>query len=477
MVVVEDCAAPFADLRAELLERLGPKALVDSKESLAPHLIERRGLFRGAAPYMVQPASTAEAAATVAACAKRGIAIVPQGGNTGLVGGGVPVADHPAILLNLARMNRIRSLDPLDGSMTAEAGCILQSLQEAAADVDRLFPLSLGAEGSCQLGGNISTNAGGIHVIRYGNARQLVLGLEVVLPDGRVWNGLRALRKDNRGYDLKQLFVGAEGTLGVITAAVVKLFPRPETTATALVALPSVESALAVLARCRDRSGDAVSACELMPRFGIEIASRHVAGCRDPFGTPHPWYLLVELSGGRAFDLQHLLEEVLAEAHGADLLVDAVVAQNEAQTAELWRLREGLVEAQKHEGGSIKHDISVPVSTVPAFLDRATAAVEARLPGVRPLPFGHLGDGNIHFNLSQPPEMATGEFLARWSEINRMVHDIVVDFGGSYSAEHGIGRLKVGENARFKHPVELSAMHRIKAALDPKGLMNPGVIL
>jgi FAD/FMN-containing dehydrogenase len=351
-------------------------------------------------------------------------------------------------------------------------------VQAAAEAADRLFPLSLGAEGSCQIGGNLSTNAGGIQVLRYGNARELVLGLEVVLPDGRVWDGLRALRKDNTGYDLKQLFIGAEGTLGVITAAVLRLYPRPKETATAFVAVPDVEAAVALLGRVRAGSGEAVTSFELIPRLGLDFALRHVADIQDPLAARHDWYLLIELSAGTGGGgLGAALEGVLAQAYDEGLVRDAALAASQAQAQAFWRIREGLVEAQKFEGGSIKHDVSVPISAIAEFIERACEAVAARVPGIRPLPFGHIGDGNIHLNLSQPEGADADAFLARWDEVREVVYDIVADLDGSISAEHGIGRLNLASNLRTKSAVEIDLMRKVKAALDPANLMNPGKVV
>jgi D-lactate dehydrogenase (cytochrome) len=461
-----------------IAKAVGSKGLVIDPGEMAPHLEELRGRYRGAALALVKPASTTEVAAVVSIAATAQVPVVPQGGNTGLVGGQVPPEDGRALLVNLTRMNRIRDLDPVDNTITVEAGCLLASVQAAAAEADRLFPLSLAAEGSCQIGGNLSTNAGGIHVLRYGNMRDLVLGLEVVLADGRVWDGLRRLRKDNTGYDLKQLFIGAEGTLGIITAAVLRLYPAPAQKATAFIGLADVEHAMAILERARAVAGDQLDCVELMPRLGLEFTLRHIPDTSDPLGDPHPWYLLLELASGRAGDhLAETLEALLAEAFDDGLIADAALAASAAQAAAFWRLREGMSEAQKPEGGSIKHDISVPVSRIPAFLARAIPLVEDMIPGVRPVPFGHLGDGNLHFNLSQPEDGDREVFLDRWEEINRAVHELVVEMGGSISAEHGIGRMKVEELKHFKSAVELELMARVKAALDPDNLMNPGKVL
>ncbi len=465
-------------LKQRLVEALGNKAVLSETEAMAPFLAEQRGRYQGVAPFVVRPASTAEVATAVRLCAEAGVPVVPQGGNTGLVAGGIPFAEDGAVLLSLGRLNRIREVNATDYSITVEAGCILQQVQEAAERADRLFPLSLGAEGSCQIGGNLSTNAGGVHVLRYGNARDLVLGLEVVLPDGRIWDGLRALRKDNTGYALKHLFVGAEGTLGIITAACLKLFPRPAETAVAFVAVRDPAAAVELLGRSRAATGDRVNAFELIPRIGLDFALKHVAGIEDPLQEPSAWYVLVELASGRADGtLRENLEDFLATAVEDGLVSDAALAANQRQAQAFWAIREGMVEAQKFEGGSIKHDVSVAVSKVPDFIARATALVEEMVPGIRPVSFGHVGDGNVHFNLSQPVDADREAFLARWEEVNEAVHELVVEMGGSISAEHGIGRLKLAENARFKSAVELDLMRAVKQALDPRGLMNPGKVI
>ena len=459
---------------ARIREAVGAAGWIDEAAPMAPYLAEPRGLYRGSAAAVVRPAATAEVAAVVAACAEAGIAVVPQGGNTGLVGGGVP-ADG-AIVLSLERMRAVRALDPVNFTVTVEAGCVLAEVQAAAAAADRLFPLSLGAEGSCRIGGNLSTNAGGVNVLRYGTARDLVLGLEVVLADGSVWDGLRGLRKDNTGYDLKQLFIGAEGTLGVLTAAVLKLFPRPRGLETGLAAVADPGAAVALFTRVREATGDRLTACELIPRIGLAIACRHVPGVRDPLAAPHPWYVLLEVSRF-ADDAPDALARALAPALEDGLVGDATIAASAEQARGLWRIREGLVEAQRHEGGSIKHDVALPLSNVAAFLAVAEAEVAAAIPGVRVVAFGHLGDGNIHFNLSQPPGADRAAFLARWGEIARLVHDRAVAMGGSFSAEHGIGLLKRADLVRYRSAVEISLMRRIKAALDPAGLMNPGKVV
>jgi len=462
-----------------LLDRLsdivGAAHVLTQPADIEAYMVEERGLYRGQAQAVIRPADTAQTAAVIALCAEAKVTVVPQGGNTGLCGGGV--AEAGAVVISTERLNRIRAIDPINFTLIAEAGCVLATLQQAADEIGCLFPLSLVAEGSCRIGGNLSTNAGGVAVLRYGNARDLTLGLEVVLADGRVWNGLRLLRKDNTGYDLKHLFIGAEGTLGIITAASLKLFPKPQEMATALIALPDPTAGLAILAAARRASGDAVTACELAPRIGLELGLAHVAGLRDPFVQPYPWYLLLELSSSRPGGLSESLESVLAEALDHGHALDAVLAQSGDQRKALWRIREGVPEAQKKEGGSIKHDVAVPVSRVPEMIERCTQAVEMALPGVRVVAFGHLGDGNIHFNLTQPIGADKAAFLARWEEMNRIVHDIVADMNGSVSAEHGIGRLKIAEMARYKSDVELDLMHRVKRAFDPAALMNPGKVL
>ncbi len=467
---------------AEALERIkaivGPKGVIADAAGMAPFLEEERRLYHGAARLVLRPASTEEVAGVVRLCAAARIPIVPQGGNTGLVGAAVPPEDGGAVVLSLGRMNRVRAIDPVDFTITVEAGCVLADVQRAAEAADRLFPLSLGAEGSCQIGGNLSTNAGGIAVLRYGTMRDLTLGLEVVLPDGQVWDGLRALRKDNTGYDLKHLFIGGEGTLGIITAATLKLFPRPREVETAFLGLARVEDAMALFARARKASGDQLTAFELIPRLGLEMAMRHTPGVSDPLAAPARWYTLLEVSSSQTEGgLRSALEALLTEAMAAGLVEDGVIAASGEQQNALWRIREGMVEGQKHEGGSIKHDVSVPVSKVAEFILQASAAVEAKLPGIRPLAFGHVGDGNIHFNLSQPKGADTRVFLARWAEFNHLVHDLVQRFGGSISAEHGIGRLKRDELPRYKSAIELELMRRVKRALDPEGLMNPGKVL
>jgi len=466
----------------DVLERIkaivGPKGWSDDATALAPQLIDWRRRYRGRTPLLVRPASTPEVAEVVRLCAEASVPIVPQGGNTSLCGGSIPSETGDEILLSLSRMNRVRAIDAANYAITVEAGCILAQVQEAASQADRLFPLSLAAEGSCQIGGNLSTNAGGITVLRYGNARELVLGLEVVLPDGQVWDGLRGLRKDNTGYDLKQLYLGAEGTLGVITAAVLKLFPKPRERVTAFAAVTDLPAAVELLSRCRAASGDAVTSFELLPRVGIDLGRKYVPGVVEPLHERRDYYVLIELTS--AIDdsgLRDALEKALERALEDGLIADATVAESAERSRRLWFVRESIVELQKFAGASIKHDISVAVSRVPAFMTRAIAAVTSALPGIRPVPFGHIGDGNIHFNLYQPETMRADEFLARQPELSRIVHDIVAELDGSISAEHGIGRLRRDDLQRYKPAIELELMRRIKRALDPDNIMNPGKVI
>jgi FAD/FMN-containing dehydrogenase len=426
---------------------------------------------------VVRPASTAEVAAVVRICAEALLPIVPQGGNTGLVGGGVPPQDGHNIVLSLGRMNRIRAIDPVNFTMTVEAGCILAHLHDAAAQVDRLFPLSLGAEGSCQIGGNLSTNAGGIAVLRYGNTRELTLGVEVVLPDAQVWDGLRGLRKDNTGYDLKQLFIGGEGTLGVITAATVKLFPKPRETETAFLALTRIENVMELFSHARAATADQLTAFELIPRAGLDLALAHTPGTTDPLTTAFPWYVLLEMSSSQTESgLRGLLERLLASAIEEGLVADGVIAESGAQAKGLWHIREAIVEAQLYSG-SIKHEVSVPVSRVAEFVIRAGATVSERLRGIRPIAFGHVGDGNIHFNLTQPEGADRAAYLGRWQEFNDIVHGVVRELRGSISAEHGVGMMKREEITHYKSPVEIELMHRVKHALGPANIMNPGKLV
>jgi FAD/FMN-containing dehydrogenase len=454
---------------------VGEKYALTDTVAQEPFLVEHRGLWRGHSPLVLRPGTVAEVAAILALASEAGVPVVPQGGNTGLVGGGIP--HHGEILLSLTRLNRIREIDPASNTMTCEAGVVLATAQQAAAEAGRLFPLSLGAEGSCTIGGNLSTNAGGTAVLAYGNARELALGLEVVLADGRIWNGLGKLKKDNTGYDLRNLFIGAEGTLGVITAAVLKLFPRPRAVETAFVGLTSPRDALALLTLAGERAGGMITSFELMARIAVEFAVRHGPGCRDPLASAHPWYVLIELSSQAAEGLHAVMEDLLSEAFARVLVSDAAIATSLDQAKAFWRLREIVSEAQKPEGGSIKHDVSVPVAAVPDFIAAASDAVTALIPGCRPVPFGHLGDGNIHFNVSQPIGADAGAFLARWAEVNATVHGIVAQMHGSISAEHGIGLLKRDLLPGVKDPIALDLMRSFKRLLDPNNILNPGKVL
>jgi FAD/FMN-containing dehydrogenase len=464
-----------ADLLDALIGRLGAEHVLTAQADMEGYLTEARGLYRGAALAVLRPRDTEEVAFAIRACAAAGVSIVPQGGNTGLVGGGVP---HGGVVLSLSRLDRIREVDPVNATITVEAGCILKDVQDAADAADSLFPLSLASEGSCRIGGNLATNAGGTAVLRYGNMRELVLGLEVVLADGRVWNGLKGLRKDNTGYDLKDLFVGSEGTLGIITAAVLKLFPKPRERVTAFVGCDSPEAALRLFARMRKAAADQLTAFEYIPRFGLEIVLKHVPGAVRPLAGDHAAYALIELSALQAdAELQAHIETVLADAIEAGLVEDATIGASEAQNQALWSLRERLSEVQGYEGGSIKHDVAVPVSRVAEFITQATRACEAAMPGIRVCAFGHFGDGNIHFNLSQPVGMEKRAFLGEWERFNRIVHDLVDRMGGSIAAEHGIGLIKRDELVRYKDPVAIDLMRALKRTLDPMNILNPGKVV
>jgi FAD/FMN-containing dehydrogenase len=464
---------------AETIERLkqavGPDGSSDDASELKPHLTEWRGKYRGCTPLMLKPRTTAEIAAILSICNETRTPVVPQGGNTGLVGAQVPF--NSEILLYLGRMNGIRNIDVDDMTAIAEAGVVLGEFQRAISDSGAYFPLSLAAEGSATLGGNLSTNAGGTNVLRYGSARQLVLGIEVVLADGRVLDLLRVLRKDNTGYDLKQLFIGAEGTLGVITAAALKLFPKPVNRETAFVAVRDANAAVELLRLLQNETGGLISAFELLPRIGLELVLAHIPHTRDPLATPSPWYVLVEAESASAIPLRAIVEHAFSAALHSGLVTDATLASSENQRDALWRLRESLSEAQKLDGASIKHDISIPVHAISAFLAQGTAAVQALIPQVRPVSFGHIGDGNIHFNFSAPKGGSDAQFLSRWEEVSRVVHDIAHGFGGSISAEHGIGVMKRDEIVRYKGAAELDVMRALKRTLDPNNILNPGKVL
>ena len=477
-MTVSSIRAPRAvispDIIARLTQIVGANNAITDPAEQEGYLVEERGLYHGHTPLVLRPGSVAEVAAILRLANETKTPIVPQGGNTGLVGGQVPHGGE--VLLSLKRLDRIREVDATSNAMTCEAGVVLAKAQAAAADVDRLFPLSLGAEGSCTIGGNLSTNAGGTSALAYGVARDLVLGLEVVLADGQIWHGLNKLKKDNTGYDLKHLFMGAEGTLGVITAAVLKLFPRPRAVETAFIGLPSPRAAIALLNLVQERTGGAATSFELIKSLGLELALRHGRGVRDPLPSKHPWYVLLQLSSQSA-GLRAVMEGVLAAAAERGLIEDATIAESLDQAKAFWHIREILPEVQKPEGGSVKHDISVPIALVPQFLEQADAAVEKLIPGVRPVPFGHIGDGNIHYNVSQPVGADKEAFLARWYEVNAVVDDVVAKLGGSISAEHGIGVMKRDLLPGVKDPVALNLMRTFKRTLDPNNILNPGKVV
>jgi FAD/FMN-containing dehydrogenase len=468
---------PSPELLAHLRSLVGPSGYLDQPADIEPYLVDHRKLYHGATALVLRPDSTDQVSRILSACNEAGVGVVPVGGNTSYCGGTVPDEDGSEIVLSLARLKRVRTIDPVNNTMIVEAGCVLAEVQKAAEGVDRLFPLSLGSEGSCQIGGNLSTNAGGTAVLHYGMTRDLVLGLEVVLADGRVLDGLKGLRKDNTGYDLKHLFMGAEGTLGVITAASLKLFPRPVSVATALIAVPTPQAAVDLLGRLRAATGS-LTTFELMPRIGMELTLKHINGVSDPFDAPSPWYVLAEATSPRVDDpLESIMESALGEAMEAGLLADAVVAQSEAQRQMFWRIREQIPEAQRQEGASIKHDVSVMISRLPAFMEEGAAIVKRLAPTARLVAYGHLGDGNLHFNVTVPLGGDGTKFLASAPAINEAIHDLIAEYRGSISAEHGIGRLKRDELEHYKSSAELEVMRAIKQALDPNGIMNPGKVV
>jgi D-lactate dehydrogenase (cytochrome) len=470
---------PAKFLRPDLLARfaaiVGEKYAITDPQAQAPYLLEMRDMFRAHTPVVLRPGSVAEVSEIVKLANETSTAIVPQGGNTGLVGGQVPL--HGEVLLSLNRLDRVREVDPVSNTMTCEAGVTLMRAREAAASADRLYPQLLPSEGTCTIGGNLSTNAGGTAALAHGIARSHALGLEVVLADGRVLDNLNKLKKDNTGYDLKNLFIGAEGTLGIITAAVLRLVPRPRSVETAFAGVTSPEAALELLGLATERTAGGVTSFELMARMGVETVLKHAAGCRDPLAAVHPWYVLIELSSQARAGLREQLEEILAEGLERGLVTDAAVADSLDQAKMFWRIREMFGETQRYLGGSVKHDISVPVAAVPEFIREANAAVVALIPGCRPLPFGHLGDGNIHYNVSQPVGADKDEFLKRWDEVNAAVFGVVAKLHGSISAEHGIGVLKRDMLPKVKDPVALDLMRTLKRTLDPKGILNPGKVL
>jgi FAD/FMN-containing dehydrogenase len=471
--------SPRAEADPALLARfaaiVGDKFAITDPVLKAPYLHEMRKLFEGHTPMVLRPGSVAEVSAILKLANETATAIVPQGGNTGLVGGQIP--HHNEIVLSLNRLDRIREVDPTSNTITCESGVTLQRAREAAAAADRLYPQLLPSEGTCTIGGNLSTNAGGTAALAYGIARSHALGLEVVLADGRVLNNLNKLKKDNTGYDLKNLFIGAEGTLGIITAAVLRLVPRPRAIETAFAGIASAEAALELLGLAQERAGNDVTSFELMTRQGIDLVLEHGAGCRDPLGKPYCWYVLIELSSQQGEGARDVLEDILSQGLERGLVLDATVADSLEQAKAFWRIREMFGEVQGYAGGSIKHDISVPVAAVPEFIKEANAAVIALIPGARPLPFGHLGDGNIHYNVSQPIGADKSEYLKRWDEMNAVVFAVVKKFGGSISAEHGVGVMKRDLLPSVKDPVALDLMRSIKHLLDPKGILNPGKVL
>jgi FAD/FMN-containing dehydrogenase len=468
---------PAAQLLNQFSAIVGESYAVRNAADKAPFLVEPRNRYHGATPLVLKPNTVDQIQAILKLANETGTAIVPQGGNTGLVGGQVPDGSGHQIILSLVRMNGIRAVDPVGNTIDVEAGASLLRVREAAEAVDRLFPLSLASEGSCTIGGNISTNAGGAGVVAYGGMRDLVLGLEVVLADGRLWRNMRHLRKDNTGYDFRGLFVGAEGTLGVVTAAVLKLFARPRSVATAFVAVRDPAAALALLTAMQTQSLGTLTAFELMPRFGVELAVKHDSGARDPLATVYEWYVLIELSSGAETGMDAVMEAQLGDAMEKGIVLDAVLAASSEQAKALWRPRESMSDVQGREGGSIKHDVSVPVASVASFLAEAMPAVERFSPGARVLPFGHVADGNIHFNVSEPVGGDTSAFLAQWDAMNNLVHEIVARYDGSISAEHGIGQSKRDLLPGVKTAVEMDLMRATKAMLDPRGILNPGKVL
>jgi D-lactate dehydrogenase (cytochrome) len=474
MNIVQPAAPPLSpELIARFREIVGAKYAVTEAADIAPYVTEERDLFHGRSPLVLRPGSTAEVSAICKLASEHRIALVPQGGNTGLVGGQTP--HHGEVVISMRRLDRIRDIDTASNTMTCEAGVVLQIAQQRASEADRLFPLSLGAEGSCTIGGNLSTNAGGTAALAYGVAREMALGLEV-LADGRILNGLSKLKKDNTGYDLRNLFIGAEGTLGIITAATLKLFPKPRAVETAFVGLKSPAQALKLLSISQNEAAGSLTSFELLSDISVDFSVRHGIDIRDPLTAGHPWYVLMELSSSRD-DARAALESILAKGLEDGIVDDAVIAANLSQRSAFWKLRDEMSAAQKPEGGSIKHDISVPVAAVPDFIEAANAAVVKLIPGSRPVPFGHLGDGNIHYNVSQPIGGDTADFMGRWHEVNEVVFAIVLRMGGSISAEHGIGVLKRDELPDVKDKVAIELMRGIKAMLDPLGIMNPGKVL
>jgi D-lactate dehydrogenase (cytochrome) len=467
--------APAADLIETFKAIVGARYALTDPETQAPYLVEMRDRWRGTTPLVLRPGSVEEVSQILKLANAHRVAVVPQGGNTALVGGQIPL--HGEIVLSLNRLDKIREIDPVSGTITVEAGVTLQRTREAAAQADRLYPQLLPSEGTCTIGGNLSTNAGGTTALAHGIARTHVLGLEVVLADGRVLHDLNKLKKDNTGYDLKNLFIGAEGTLGVITAAVLRLVPRPRSVEVAYLAVPSPDAAVQLLNVARGRAAGEVTSFELMAREGVGMVFKHAAGVRDPLDQPHPWYVLMEMSSQLESGLRTILEELLEYGFEHGLIIDGAVAETLEQAKAFWRIREMISEVQRNEGGSIKHDVSVPIASIPAFIAEANAAVTALLPGARPVPFGHVGDGNIHYNISQPVDADKAAFMAREEEIQDIVFGIVMKYGGSISAEHGVGVAKRDRLPGVKDRTTMELMRAIKRTLDPNGILNPGKVL
>ena len=463
------------DLLARFIGIVGQKYAVTDRQAQEPYLVEMRDLYHGQTPVVLRPGSVDEVVAILKLANESKTAIVPQGGNTGLVGGQIP--HHGEIVLSLTRLDKIREVDAVSNTMTCEAGVTLQRAREAAAAADRLYPQLLPSEGTCTIGGNLATNAGGVAAIAHGIARSHALGLEVVLADGRVLHNLNKLKKDNTGYDLKNLFIGSEGTLGIITAASLRLVPRPRSIETAFVGVPSPQASVDLLGIASERTAGGVTSFELMARSGVDAVVKHDAASRNPLAGPHPWYVLIELSSQARSGLREVLEEILAEGQQKGLVLDATIADSLGQGKAFWRIREMFGEVQRHIGASIKHDVSVPVAAIPAFIEEVNAAVTKFIPGCRPLPFGHVGDGNIHYNVTQPEGADKEKFLARWDEVNAVVFAVVKKFGGSISAEHGVGVMKRDILHLYKDPVALELMRSLKRMLDPNGILNPGKVL
>jgi D-lactate dehydrogenase (cytochrome) len=475
MNVVQPATQPLSpELIARFRKIVGDKYAVTDAAEIAPYVTEERDLFHGRSPLVLRPGSIEEVSAICKLASEHHVALVPQGGNTGLVGGQTP--HNGEVVISLRRLDEIREIDTASNTMTCEAGVVLQIAQQRASEVDRLFPLSLGAEGSCTIGGNLSTNAGGTTALAYGVAREMALGLEVVLADGRILNGLSKLKKDNTGYDLRNLFIGAEGTLGIITAATLKLFPKPHAIETAFVGLKSPAAALRLLSISQNEAAGTLTSFELLSDLAVDFSVRHGIDIRDPLSGKHPWYVLMELSSPRD-DARAALESILAQGLENGIVDDAVIAANLSQRSAFWKLRDEMSAAQKPEGGSIKHDISVPIASIPAFIEEANAAAIKLIPGARPMPFGHVGDGNIHYNINQPLGADKAQFLARWGDVNKVVFAVVKKYGGSISAEHGVGVMKRDILSDYKDPVAMDLMRGLKAMLDPNGILNPGKVL